>query len=379
MANKWNSNSPGTGHFSVKIRIRKQRDLAGLEDGWLNSFRISVRLSASILNGNDVQEHVFRYSGMSDFMVFLIGRFQMKNKFDRRHFMTATAGATLGLSAVGVATNSLANSLPSIASGGRRDDQPLFKISLAEWSLHRSINAGVLDNLAFPKIAREEFEIGAVEYVNSFFKDKAKDESYLRQLKKTCEDHEVSSVLIMIEAVENHFRWVDAAKFLGCHSIRVNAGSSGSYDEQAKLAADGLRQLCEYAAPQEIGVIVENHGGWSSNGQWLARVIRMVNMDNCGTLPDFGNFRISSDKTYDRYIGTAALMPFAKGVSAKSHNFDENGNEKQTDYMKMLQIVIDAGYDGYIGIEFEGGGDEFEGIRATKKLLERCREALTRG
>jgi len=181
------------------------------------------------------------------------------------------------------------------------------------------------------------------------------------------------------KAAENHFRWVDAAKLLGCHSIRVNAGSSGSYDEQAKLAADGLRQVCQYAAPHAINVIVENHGGWSSNGQWLARVIRLVGMDNCGTLPDFGNFQISQDKNYDRYLGVAALMPFAKGVSAKSHDFDEHGNEKHTDYMKMLQIVIDAGYDSYIGIEFEGGGDEFAGIRATKALLERCRSALKKG
>lgn len=305
--------------------------------------------------------------------------------------MAASASVTLGASfGLGSALNS--HCIQAIAQPGI--DESLFSISLAEWSLHRSIGAGKLDNLAFPKVAKEEFGIEAIEYVNSFFKDQAKDEVYLTELRKNCETHGVKSLLIMIDgegqlgdpitearkkAAENHFRWVDAAKFLGCHSIRVNAGSSGSYDEQAKLAADGLRQVCEYAAPHSINVIVENHGGLSSNGQWLARVIRMVNMDNCGTLPDFGNFRIDQDQEYDRYVGVSALMPFAKGVSAKSHDFDDEGNEKHTDYMKMLQIVVDAGYGGFIGVEYEGERDEYEGIRATKKLLERCRSSLSRG
>ena len=274
-------------------------------------------------------------------------------------------------------------------------NEPLFEVSLAQWSLHRSIRAGKLTNLDFPRMTKSEFGIDAVEYVNQFFKDKARDENYLQTLKQNCENEGVKSLLIMIDgegqlgnpdtaarqqAVENHHRWVEAAKFLGCHSIRVNAQSSGSFDEQAKLAADGLRQLCEFAAPLDINVIVENHGGYSSNGQWLARVIRMVNLDNCGTLPDFGNFRISRDQEYDRYVGVASLMPFAKGVSAKSHDFDNAGNEINTDYMKMLQIVVDSGYRGYVGIEYEGGKlDEFEGIRKTNELLLRCREALTVG
>jgi sugar phosphate isomerase/epimerase len=318
----------------------------------------------------------------------------MTSDVDRRGFLAVSTGLALGATASGIVSNRLAAQPLSAGKPQINGDQPLFRISLAQWSLHRSIWGGVLDNLAFPKVAREEFEIEAVEYVNQFFKDKARDEKYLTELDQVCKDHDVKSLLIMIDgegelgdpsesarkkAAENHFRWVDAAKFLGCHSIRVNAGSSGSYDEQAKLAADGLRQVCEYAAPHDINVIVENHGGLSSNGQWLARVVRMVNMDNCGTLPDFGNFRISDNQEYDRYLGVAALMPFAKGVSAKSHDFDENGNEQHTDYLKMLQIVVDACYDGYVGIEFEGGGDEFEGIRATKRLLEHCRDKLSRG
>jgi len=191
-------------------------------------------------------------------------------------------------------------------------------------------------------------------------------------------------------AVENHHRWVDAAKLMGCHSIRVNAASDGTYSEQVDRAAEGLSSLCEYAAKDDIGVIVENHGGLSSNGQWLAQVIRKVGKPNCGTLPDFGNFVINRGKhgpfkEYDRYLGMASLrylgmaslMPFAKAVSAKSHEFDGEGNETKTDYMKMLTIMLDAGYRGHVGVEYEGGKlSESEGIKATKKLLEKCRTQL---
>lgn len=270
---------------------------------------------------------------------------------------------------------------------------PPFRISLAEWSLHRSIFGGKVDHLDFAKIAKTEFGIDGVEYVNQFFKDKAKDEKYLGEMKKRAEDLGVKSLLIMVDgegalgdadeagrkrAVENHYKWADAAKFLGCHSIRVNAQSSGSYEEQQKRAADGLRKLSEYAAKLDLNVIVENHGGLSSNGAWLAGVIKMTEMKNCGTLPDFGNFRVSGSEEYDRYKGVAELMPYAKAVSAKSHDFDEEGNETHTDYFKMMKIVLDAGYHGYVGIEYEGGKlGEKEGIAATKKLLDRCIEKFS--
>jgi len=329
----------------------------------------------------------------------------MNHPIPRRTFMLQSTSAAIAAGAILTTApqrlwaGSSSHVLPALNPVGKlihpSTAEPLFEISLAQWSLHRSIRAGKLTNLDFPRITKNEFRIDAVEYVNQFFKDKARDEGYLQTLKQNCENEGVKSLLIMVDgegqlgnrdtaarqkAVENHHRWVEAAKYLGCHSIRVNAQSSGSFDEQAKLAADGLRQLCEFAAPHEINVIVENHGGYSSNGQWLARVIRMVNLDNCGTLPDFGNFRISSDQEYDRYVGVASLMPFAKGVSAKSHDFDDAGNEIHTDYMKMLQIVADAGYRGYVGIEYEGGKlDEYEGIRKTKELLLRCREAISVG
>jgi sugar phosphate isomerase/epimerase len=271
--------------------------------------------------------------------------------------------------------------------------KPLFDISLAQWSLHRTLRGGKMTNLDFPGVAKKDYGITAVEYVNQFFKDKAKDEKYLAELKKRCEDNGVVSVLIMCDgegnlgdanemkrkqAVENHYKWVEAAKFLGCHSIRVNAYSTGTFDEQLGRAADGLRKLCEFADKHAINVIVENHGGLSSNGEWLAGVMKKVDHKRVGTLPDFGNFRLGDGKMYDRYKGVKEMMPFAKGVSAKSHDFNDKGEEIHTDYTKMLTLVLDAGYRGYVGIEYEGGKiGEPEGIKATKKLLEKVRTELT--
>jgi sugar phosphate isomerase/epimerase len=273
---------------------------------------------------------------------------------------------------------------------------PLFKISLAEWSLHKALFAKKLTNLDFPKVAKAEFGIMACEYVNQFWMDKAKDAAYLAELKRITEGEGVTNVLIMCDkegdlgdpdekkrrqAVENHFKWVEAAKTLGCHSIRVNARSTGSYEEQIDRAADGLRQLSEFGAKHGLNVIVENHGGLSSNGAWLAATIRKVGLKNCGTLPDFGNFVIDKAKNeeYDRYKGVEEMMPFAKGVSAKTHDFDEAGNETHTDYRRMMKIVLAAGYHGFVGIEYEGAVlDEYAGIRATKKLLEKVHEELAR-
>ena len=268
-----------------------------------------------------------------------------------------------------------------------------FKISLAEWSLHRAIFAKQLDHLDFAKAAKNDYGIEAVEYVNQFFKDKAKDQTYLAEMKKRARDHGVESRLIMIDgegalgdadpakrkqAVENHYKWVEAAKFLGCQIIRVNAQSSGSYEEQIDRAADGLRKLTEFGAGHKINVIVENHGGLSSNGAWLAAVIKKVNHPRCGTLPDFGNFNLGDGKQYDRYQGVKEMMPFAKAVSAKSYDFDEKGNETVIDYPRMMKIVLDAGYRSFVGIEYEGNKlSESEGIRATKRLLERLQSALS--
>jgi sugar phosphate isomerase/epimerase len=297
----------------------------------------------------------------------------MPSSLDRRAFLKRSAAAA-----------GLTLAAPVVKAAGVK---PLFRISLAQWSLHRTLGAGKLDNLDFAKTTKQDFGIEAVEYVNSFFKDKAKDKQYLGEMKRRAADLGVKSLLIMIDgeghlgdastskrtvAVENHYRWIEAAKFLGCHAIRVNARSTGSYDEQAERAADGLRRVTAFGADHNISVIVENHGGLSSNGKWLAAVMKEVDLPNCGTLPDFGNFG-----DYDRYQGVRELMPYAKAVSAKSHEFDDAGNETRTDYLKMMKIVVDAGYHGHAGIEFEGGGDEHAGVRATQKLLERVRTELS--
>jgi len=300
---------------------------------------------------------------------------------DRRDFIKQSVQTAATISVAAMAGE------PLVAS-----TKQLFKISLAQWSLHRALFKGDLNNLDFAGKARFDFGIGAVEYVNQFFKDKAKDRTYLGEMLKRSRDNGIENRLIMCDdegalgdpdeakrrqAVENHYKWVEAAKFLGCKIIRVNAQSRGSYDEQMKLAADGLRRLTEFGAKAKIAVVVENHGGLSSNGQWLTGVMKMVNHPMCGTLPDFGNFLVSKDEEYDRYKGVTEMMPFAKAVSAKSHDFDEQNEETHTDYHKMLKIVLDAKYNSFLGIEYEGDGmSEPDGVRATKKLLERVHQDL---
>lgn len=320
-------------------------------------------------------------------------------KLTRRDFLTTSAAATLGPVAQGVPARP------------QRTD-PLFRISLAEWSLNRTIFGprgdnftsrlhtdpdavlqGTLDPLDFARTARRDFDIDAIEYVNQFFFGHARDEAYLRQMKQRADDEGVRSLLIMCDsegrlgdpdaaartmAIENHHQWVEAAAFLGCHSIRVNAGSRGTWDEQARLAADGLARLVDYADPHGIDVIVENHGGLSSNGRWLSSVIEMADHPRLGTLPDFGNFNLGDGERYDNYQGVTEMMPYAKAVSAKSHDFDADGNDTTIDFKRMMRIVLDAGYRGYVGIEYEGRRlSEPDGIRATKVLLQRVRDELS--
>jgi sugar phosphate isomerase/epimerase len=299
---------------------------------------------------------------------------------NRRQFIQASAAAGLGAATLSYRTS---------VSAQR---QHPFSISLAQWSLVRKLRAGVLDALDFPAFAKDNYGIEAVEYVNQFFMDKAKNRVWLTGLKQRCEDNGVRSVLIMCDnegnlgdpdaagrtqAVENHYKWVEAAQYLGCHSIRVNARSAGSWDEQRELAIDGLRRLSEFASDFGLNVIVENHGGLSSNGRWLGSVIEGVGRDNIGTLPDFGNFRVSADEQYDRYQGVRELMPYARGVSAKCYEFDSAGNTVQIDFPRMIRIVLDAGYRGYIGIEWEGmQPEDVEGIRLANRLLRRIRDEV---
>jgi sugar phosphate isomerase/epimerase len=311
----------------------------------------------------------------------------------RREFLKKSIAMTAGM---GIFT-----AFAGFKSFGKPEKDMFFKISLAEWSLNKSLFSKKLDNLDFPAKAKNDYGIDAVEFVNQFFRDKAKDTAYLKELKTRCDDLGVACVLIMIDgegslalpeeterakAVENHYKWIDAAKFLGCHAVRVNARGKGSNEDMQKAMIASLTTLSEYGSKAGIEVVVENHGQASSNGKWLSDIMKAVNSPYCGTLPDLGNFCIQSRfengkmnclEEYDRYLGTLELMPFAKGVSAKTYAFDEEGNETTIDYRKMLQIVKASGFTGRIGIEYEGRLPEDEGIMATKRLLERLGEELS--
>ncbi|MEM1296684.1 MAG: sugar phosphate isomerase/epimerase family protein, partial [Verrucomicrobiota bacterium] len=308
------------------------------------------------------------------------------------------------------------------------DHHQPFKISLAQWSMHRALRSGELDNLDWAKHTKENFGIEALEYVNQFFcvgdrrKDKfglqPKPADYIAEMKKRTDDLGMTNVLVMCDgvgdlgnpdderrsnAIQGHYAWCDTANQLGCHAIRVNARSSNtlSAEEQKNLCVDGLRRLSEHAKTVGLSVIVENHGGLSSDGAWLASVMKEVGLENCGTLPDFGNFYLVKNRgnaeayqkakelypdrnvdedekglAYDRYQGIKDLMPYAKGVSAKSHDFDEDGNEVHTDFVQAMKIVRDSGYKGYVGVEYEGSAiGEVEGIQKTKDLLDRVIQA----
>jgi len=310
---------------------------------------------------------------------------------NRRTFMKSAALAAAAISA-GQVVNAKGNRSNPVAQEHEAREL-FFDISLAQWSLNRALFGGTLDNLDFPAYVQKTFDIHAVEYVNQFFK--SADTDYAKELLKRTEDIGVKNVLLMIDgegnlgdtdeekrklAVWNHYKWVECAHILGCHSIRVNAGGRGTAEEVAYAATRSLRLLSQFAADYGINVIVENHGGYSSRASWLTSVIRNTGMINCGVLPDFGNFvveRRQGGERYDLYLGMKELMPLAKGVSAKSHNFDEEGNEVDKDFYRILKIVKDSGFRGYIGIEYEGRNlSQDEGIMATKNLLIKAGKSL---
>jgi len=327
----------------------------------------------------------------------------------RRNFIYQTAVATATLSGFGItACSNKANKITTQAvekvtvQAVEEVFKPFFKLSLAQWSLHRNIIDGKLSPFAFAAKAKAlGFE--GLEYVSGLYKKEYETaENQLQAIKNICTklnakatEKGMENLLIMVdgegdlgssdkavrkEAAENHHKWIDASKALGCHSIRVNLFGDGTQEAQLEQASDGLAMLCEYGKDQNINVIVENHGGYSSDPAWLTGVMKMVNMDNCGTLPDFGNFCIEREggakwgapciKEYeDYYEAVKIMMPYDKAVSAKSYAFNAAGDETKIDYYKMLRVIKNAGYKGYIGVEFEGEADEEKGILATKNLL----------
>lgn len=319
----------------------------------------------------------------------------------RRQFLAASAVTAASAAALTGTTSAQANtfapvgSFPEPAADAKFAapyGQPLFEISVAQWSLNKLFRGGQLDNRDFGKHVRETYDLDAVEWVSALFKDKGSDLGFIREMKQRCDDNGVKTLLMMIDgegalgdpdknrrqqAIENHYRWVAATKLLGGHSIRVNAQSAGSWDEQRDRAADGLYQLTEFARGFGINVIVENHGGLSSNGQWLSEVMEQVGLPECGTLPDFGNFNLGGGKQYDKFKGMHELMPYAKAVSAKCYTFDAKGDHVEFDFMRMMRIVLGHGYHGYVGIEFEGEEDGVTGVRKAAALLKKCRDELT--
>jgi sugar phosphate isomerase/epimerase len=300
----------------------------------------------------------------------------------------------------GIAATGLTFGAPHFAMMMKKPD-PLFKISLAEWSVNRLLFGGKMDHLDFPILSKKH-GIDAVEYVNQFFMDKAKDMNYLREIKTRADGEGVTSVLIMCDregmlgaataeerrqTVDNHKKWVEAAKFLGCHSIRVNAYTAIPWSADPKaakqamdLCSEGMRQLCEFADDFDIHVVIENHGGFSSNAKWLADMIQQTEHPKAGTLPDFGNFKIFSDDksvvSYDSYRGVDELMPKATGVSLKPTVWDDHGKESALDYEKMMKIVLAHGYHGFVGIEHGEKDREWESIVAIRDILMEVRETL---
>ena len=275
------------------------------------------------------------------------------------------------------------------------------RISLAQWSLHRHFFDGSLDPNDFAGISIETYGIDAIEYVNQFYIESAEEEKFWNTMKDHADKAGVKSLLIMVDdegnlgiaderqrklSVENHYKWVNAAKLLGCHSIRVNAFGESSKEAYRTAIIDGMGQLSDYAAKENINIIVENHGLFSSDAQLITDIVRQVNKPNFGTFPDFGNWCLSAkwgstqgdcSEEYDRYQGVSELLPYAKAVSAKSYNFNAAGEDTKIDYYKMLRIVKESGYSGHIGIEYEGEIlSEPEGILATKALIEKVWRSL---
>ncbi|MEY2931569.1 MAG: hypothetical protein RL033_2318 [Pseudomonadota bacterium] len=313
----------------------------------------------------------------------------------RRGFLATSLAFGAAAWASGAATAGATPATAEMKPSGAAPTRP-FKISLAQWSLHRELQAERLDPLDFAKVANS-FGVDAIEYVSQFYQGKASNKTFLAELKRRAAGEGVWSLLIAVDgegdlgarerkarrrAVESYKKWVDAAAFLGCHAIRVSVCSpktagSANEDDLANWASEGLRKLAEFSGGRGVDVLVENDGGVSSRGSWLSEVLNAVNHPRCGSLPDFGGFELPGGDGHDRYKGVRELMPFARAVSARAHDFDERGDETKTNFAQMLEIVTGAGYHGYVGIKYDGERlSERAGIERTKALLERARGQL---
>ncbi|MEN8124184.1 MAG: TIM barrel protein [Bacteroidota bacterium] len=314
----------------------------------------------------------------------------------RRIFLKKAALSACALSATPLVTYG-----SNLLDHSREKKLANLKLSLAQWSLHRQFDNGSLDSDDFASIAINTYGINAVEYVNKWYTDSGEDEKFWINMKERADNVGVKSLLIMVDdegdlgiandmerkkSVENHYKWVNAAKILGCHSVRVNAFGDSDKNIFRSAIIDSMGRLSDYAAKENINIIIENHGLYSSDAKLITEIIEQVNKSNFGTLADFGNWCLSAkwgstqgdcSEAYNRYQGVSEFLPFAKGVSAKSYNFNEKGENTKIDYYKMLEIVKNSGYNGHIGIEYEGEIlSEHEGILATKALIEKVWRSL---
>lgn len=238
------------------------------------------------------------------------------------------------------------------------------KISLATWSIVRSHRAGVWKLPDVARICREDFGIDGIEYVTGFFD--SVNYGYLQSLNRQAEEHGVENVLIMVDgegpmvaeeksermqAAINHRKWVDIAGYLGCHAIRCNAfGGGPTYDEDPdsiQRAAESFSALVEYAREFEINIIIENHGGLSSDPRWLPDLCQAMDSNHFGLLPDYGNYNLDEVNVYE---AIDQAMPYAKGVSVKA-GWQPDGSHPQYDVERLLGISLESGYSGYWGIE----------------------------
>lgn len=314
----------------------------------------------------------------------------------RRIFLKKAALSTYALSAVSLMT--YASNLLDFTKDNETGD---LKLSLAQWSLNRQFFNGLLDPNDFANIAKNTYGINAVEYVSQFYKDSAKDEKFWIKMKERADRVGVNNLLMMVDdegdlgiandterikSIENHYKWVDAAKMLGCHSIRVNAFGDSDKSIYSSAIVDSMGRLADNAAKENINVVIENHGLYSSDAKLITDIIKQVDKSNFGALPDFGNWCLSAkwggtqgecNEEYNRYQGVLEFLPYAKGISAKSYDFNEKGEDAIIDYYKMLKIIKDFGFKGHIGIEYEGVVlSEYEGILATKALIEKVWRSL---
>lgn len=257
-----------------------------------------------------------------------------------------------------------------------------LKLSLAAWSMHRMFFAREIDQLGMVALAAE-LGFPALELVNTFFP--SPQLAYLRRLRQAADEAGVAIPLIMCDgegdmaspdpaerglAVRMHQKWIDVAALLGCHAIRANVRGSEPSEPDAGLerAAESFAALCDAAAEQGLNVLIENHWGLSSQPAWLMELQRRVDRSNFGTLPDFGNF----PEEVDRYDAIEQMLPRAKAVSAKCYDFDAAGDETRIDFARIVELVKRSGYQGYVGVEYEGKRlDERDGILAGKRLVER--------